>query len=155
MCAPFQVAMFSNSVSQALVTWGLLSPITRKVSCATWNQDVKDQSHIFSKCFPVRSKIKTYELATHENIFGPLYEQASTISNLLKIETIRNHLKTGGLGTWGVCQKAVKVGEHHQKQVKKSTHTNRLEFCSLCMYSKNFWLTPQLQSLKAVPSSVF
>ena len=65
--------------------------------------EIEDQSHIFSKCIPVRSKIKNYEPVTYENIFGPLYEQANTISSLLKIETTRNHLKTH-LSPGGVCQ---------------------------------------------------
>jgi hypothetical protein len=71
--------------------------------CTMGCSEIEDQSHIFSKCIPVRSKIKNYEPVTYENIFGPLYEQANTISSLLKIETTRNHLKTH-LSPGGVCQ---------------------------------------------------
>ena len=65
----------------------------RDINCSLGCSKVEDQNHIFTNCRPVISKLKITQPVAYHVIFGPLNEQIKIISNLMNIETTRNHMK--------------------------------------------------------------
>ena len=72
------------------------------LNCCLGCPEIEDQSHIFTKCRPVISKLKINQPVSYQDIFGSLNEQLNIISILMNIENTRNHMKIH-LSPGGVC----------------------------------------------------
>ena len=74
----------------------------RDLSCSLGCSEVEDQSHIFSKCRPIFSKLNITQPVSYHDIFGTLKEHIKVIPILMNIDKTRKHMKNHLL-PGGVC----------------------------------------------------